>query len=115
MSKNITNTTEVDIIQDELLDVQNTDISQVEPVVELSDEERINAYLNQPVEIRLFKDNKTYYDDVFVCINGKSFVIQRGITVKVPRYVADVIQQSQEQDASTDRLTEQLVREAYGI
>ena len=29
-------------------------------------------YLNEPVTIKLFKDNGKYRDDVFVCVNDKS-------------------------------------------
>lgn len=31
-------------------------------------------------------------DDVYVCVNGKSFQIKRGETVEVPEYVAEVLQ-----------------------
>ena len=31
-------------------------------------------------------------DDVFVCVNGDSFLIKRGETVEVPDYVAEVLQ-----------------------
>lgn len=56
------------------------------------------------VAIRLFKDNERYKDDVFVAVNGRSFQIKRGETVMVPRYVADVLEQSMDQDAATAKL-----------
>ena len=31
-------------------------------------------------------------DDVYVAVNGKSFLIKRGETVEVPDYVAEVLQ-----------------------
>ena len=31
-------------------------------------------------------------DDVYVCVNGKSYQIKRGETVEVPDYVAEVLQ-----------------------
>lgn len=64
------------------------------------------------VHIRLFKDNERYKDDVFVAVNGKSWQIRRGEDVTVPRYVADVLEQSMKQDASTARLIE---RESNGF
>ena len=31
-------------------------------------------------------------DDVYVCVNGKSYQIKRGETVEVPDFVAEVLQ-----------------------
>lgn len=59
------------------------------------------------VPIRLFKDNERYKDDVFAAINGKSWQIKRGETVKVPKYVADVLEQSMKQDMATANMIEQ--------
>lgn len=59
------------------------------------------------VPIRLFKDNERYKDDVFVAVNGRSFQIRRGETVMVPGYVAAVLEQSMDQDASTAKLMSQ--------
>lgn len=35
-------------------------------------------------------------DDVYVCVNGESFLIKRGETVDVPDYVAEVLQHREE-------------------
>ena len=35
-------------------------------------------------------------DDVYVCVNGESFLIKRGETVEVPDYVAEVLQHKDE-------------------
>lgn len=56
--------------------------------------------------IRLFKDNDKYKDDVFVAVNGKRWQIKRGVDVMVPRYVADVLEQSMKQDAATANMIE---------
>ena len=56
------------------------------------------------VAIRLFKDNERYKDDVFVAVNGRSFQIKRGESVQVPKCVADVLEQSMDQDAATAKL-----------
>lgn len=58
------------------------------------------------VAVRLFKDNDKYKDDVFVAVNGKSWQIKRGETVMLPRYVADVLEQSMKQDTQTANLIE---------
>lgn len=54
-------------------------------------------YFNEPVEIRLFKDDARYKDDVFVAVNGKRFRIQRGVNVTVPRYIALAVERSLDQ------------------
>lgn len=56
------------------------------------------------VELRLFKDNSRYKDDLFVAVNGRSFQIQRGVKVMIPRYVCEVIEQSEQQDAAAAEL-----------
>ena len=58
------------------------------------------------VTIHLFKDNERYKDDVFVAVNGKRWQIKRGVDVQVPRYVADLLEQSRKQDVSTAYLIE---------
>jgi hypothetical protein len=39
---------------------------------------------------------RTEKDDVYVCVNGKSYQIKRGETVEVPDYVAEVLQHKEE-------------------
>ena len=39
---------------------------------------------------------RTEKDDVYVCVNGKSFQIKRGETVEVPDYVAEVLEHKEE-------------------
>lgn len=56
------------------------------------------------VSVRLFKDNGRYKDPVFVAVNGRRFMIERGKTVQVPRCVAQVLEQSANQDEATARL-----------
>jgi hypothetical protein len=45
------------------------------------------------IKIPLTKAEK---DDVYVCVNGESFLIKRGEQVEVPDYVAEVLQHSEE-------------------
>lgn len=66
------------------------------------------ARMSEPVPVMLFKDNDKYKDDLFVGWNGTGYRIKRGITVMVPRAVANIVQQQLDQDNSTAQLiTEQ--------
>ena len=71
-----------------------------------------DAWYREPVTIHLFRDNEHYSDDLFVGINGKTYQIQRGVDVSVPRFVAEVVEQSMQQDALTARLMEETSRRA---
>lgn len=78
---------------------------------ELTEEQkRVNeerkAYLNELVEVRLFKDNNKYKDDVYVSVNGENCVIKRGIPVKIKRKFAKVLENSDMQDYETSMLIE---------
>ena len=53
------------------------------------------------VTIHLFKDDDRYAAPVFVGVNGDSYLIQRGMDVKVPKAVAEVLEHSQMQDELT--------------
>lgn len=63
------------------------------------------------VKIKLFKDNKDYKDDLTVGVNGKLYIIKRGIEVEVPKSVAEVIENSIKQDQETADMIESLVNE----
>ena len=39
---------------------------------------------------------RTEKDDVYVCVNGDSYQIKRGVPVEVPDYVAEVLQHKEE-------------------
>ena len=58
------------------------------------------------MRIRLQKDNWRYRDDVFVGVNGKGWLIKRGVPVEVPENVAEVLENSIRQDESTAMLIE---------
>lgn len=64
------------------------------------------------VKIHLFKDNKNYNGDVFVGVNGRTFQIQRGVDVEVPECVAEVLRNSETQNAEAVRLMYDLGRGA---
>lgn len=65
--------------------------------------------MNEKVTIKLFRDNGKYKDDLTVTVNGVTYQIQRGVTVEVPRFVADIIAQSERQDTHTANMIEKLV------
>lgn len=63
--------------------------------------------LLQPVTVTLFRDEGRYRDDCAVIINGRSWVIRRGVQVKLPRYVALALQHAENQRRYAQRLCEQ--------
>lgn len=78
---------------------------------ELTEEEKkareeSEAYYNELVEVKLFKDNNRYKDDVFVSVNGENCVIKRGERVMVKRKFAEVLDNSDMQDYETSKLIE---------
>lgn len=58
------------------------------------------------VEVKLFKDNNKYKDDVFVQVNDDNCVIKRGERVKIKRKFAEVLDLSDMQDYETSKLIE---------
>ena len=58
------------------------------------------------VEVTLFADGERYQDDVFVCVNGESCLIRRGVPAKVRPMFAQALENSAEQD----RLAESMMR-----
>lgn len=61
--------------------------------------QKVNPYLEELVEITLFKDNDKYKDDVFVSINDEPpLAIKRGVPVKVKRKYKLLLEQSMSQD-----------------
>ena len=64
------------------------------------------AYLNEYISVKLFKDNDKYRDDVYVAVNGQNCVIKRGEWVKIKRKFALVLDASEIQDMKTAQLIE---------
>ena len=64
------------------------------------------AYLNEYVAVKLFRDNDRYKDDVYVAVNGHNCVIKRGEWVKIKRKFALVLDQSEIQDLRTAEMME---------
>lgn len=68
-------------------------------------------YMDELVEIKLFKDAGKYKDDVFVGVNGDTILIKRGEYVKIKRKFAQVLEDSEHQDYETARLIERKTAE----
>ena len=66
----------------------------------------VEAYLNEPVKIRLFRDNDRYRDRVYVAVNGRNCLIERGKWITVKRKFALVLDQSEILDMCAATLAE---------
>ena len=72
-----------------------------------AEEERFaaaEAYLNEYVDVKLFRDAGKYSEDVYVAVNGQNCLIKRGEWVKIKRKFALVLDQSEIQDMKTSEL-----------
>lgn len=69
---------------------------------------------NRPetVTIKLFKDNGRYKSDMLASVNGRRFLLQRGVEVEVPYAIAQVIDASIKQDEQAALLVSRLRGEA---
>lgn len=74
---------------------------------------KINAEMEEYVEVKLFKDNDKYKDDVFVSVNGDNCVIKRGVRVKVKRKFAEVLDNSEYQDYLAAKLIEESMQDKH--
>lgn len=66
----------------------------------------VEAYLNEPVKIRLFRDGDRYRDRVYVAVNGHNCLIERGKWITIKRKFALVLDQSEIQDMCAETLQE---------
>lgn len=64
------------------------------------------AYWNELVEVKLFRDNGKYKDDAFVAVNGENCHIKRGERVMIKRKFAQALDDSDLQDYETSLLIE---------
>ncbi|MBO5973656.1 MAG: hypothetical protein J6Q16_03045 [Clostridia bacterium] len=70
-----------------------------------------DPYLEEYVEVQLFKDGKDYRDDVFVSCNGENCLIRRGVPVRIKRKFALILEQSARQDVSAAEYAQSRRRE----
>lgn len=71
-----------------------------------SEKDKMREHNRELVTIRLFKDTGKYTNDLYVNVNDHNYIIKRGVEVKVPRYIADVIANSEKQDRNTAMMIE---------
>lgn len=55
-------------------------------------------YWNERVPYEAFYDGGKYSDDISVKVNGKRFLIKRGVRVMIPRYVVHVLENQAKQE-----------------
>lgn len=65
-----------------------------------------NRASKELVPIRLFYDGKQYKDPLSVSVNGTHYLIRRGETVMVPRFIRDIIENSERQDRAAADLVQ---------
>jgi len=68
----------------------------------------LDEYMNERVPFMAFKDNDKYKDDLIVIVNGKTWQIQRGVTVMIPRFVYLAIEQAERQRAAAAMHSQEL-------
>lgn len=68
--------------------------------------------LNAMVKIKVPRLPGSDRQDMFVGVNGNTWLIQRGKTVEVPKYVALVIQESIDAREAADEKLERIVSDA---
>lgn len=79
---------------------------QVDAEAETKAKAERKAWLNELVEVKLFKDNDKYKEPVFVSCNGETIAIERGVRVKVKRKYALILDNSEHQDYETSVMME---------
>ena len=73
-----------------------------EPVKRLTKKERrkkAEARLKKRIPFKALYDGEKYVDDITVTVNGTNYVIRRGITVMIPRFVYNVLSEQERQKA----------------
>lgn len=61
--------------------------------------------------VRLYMDNNKYKDEHFVCVNGRPYLLKRGVDLVVPRAVAEALKEQQAQDNNTAAMIRKLVED----
>lgn len=86
---------------------QGMQAEQLRAILNSQGEKKIAPHVEtEKVQIRLFKDNHQYKQPLYLCINGRNMIIQRGVTVEVDKYVADFIEQMKEEQDHVNRVAD---------
>ena len=72
-----------------------------------------DPFMEEYVEVQLFRDGKDYRDDVFVSCNGENCLIKRGVPVRIKRKFALILEQSTRQEVSAAEYQEARKREFF--
>lgn len=66
----------------------------------------MTAKKEETVKYMLFRDDDRYKDSLFVGVNGKFYLIERGKEVEIPKSVYEVIVNSMDQKRATEKAME---------
>lgn len=66
----------------------------------------MTARKEETVKFVLFRDDDRYKEPLFVGVNGKSYLIERGKEVEIPKSVHEVIINSMSQKRATEEAME---------
>lgn len=81
---------------------------QLRAILNMQGEKAVQPYVEtEKVPIRLFKDNYQYKEPLYLCINGRNMIIQRGVNVMVDKYVADFIDSMKDEQEKVNQLADQ--------
>ena len=60
-------------------------------------EDKTQTVPNEETELVHLERYGTNHEDLFVCVNGKAYIVKRGVDVRVPAAVAEVIRHSRDE------------------
>lgn len=69
--------------------------------------EPVKKTSEEMVTFRLFKDNDKYKAPIFVGVNGTGYLVERGKEVTMPKFVYEVLKNSEEQLQEAARVMEE--------
>ena len=79
------------------------------------DELERERWLNEYVQVQLFKDGKEYRDDVCVSVNGENCVVRRGVPVRIKRKFALALDAGRRQDVAAEEYSEDRRSEFFAM
>jgi hypothetical protein len=75
----------------------------------------IKDYMNEKVPFKAILDGDKYKDDISVTVNGKTYQIQRGKLVMIPRYLYKALVDAERQKVTAASLSEELERKFQNL
>lgn len=79
------------------------------------DELERERWLNEYVQVQLFKDGKEYRDDVCVSVNGENCAVRRGVPVRIKRKFALALEAGRRQDVAAEEYSEDRRSEFFAM